>query len=179
MRRLEWVLTVFLGVSLILPASAAPRPHQSWGKAGVSFDEYRRDAVECGRLAHYADVSDTEQAKLFVRASKRLEAADDHGMGTAGASSVDEMNRMVGLAARSEQIRSSIRPEKQMRDLHAGLVGVVESCLTERGYSRFSLTEGQRARLGKLKKGSAERHRFLHSLASDADVLRRQVASLG
>ena len=86
---------------------------------------------------------------------------------------------MVGLAARSEQIRAGIRPEKRMKELHVALVDVVEVCLEQRGYSRFTLTQEQRDALGKLKQGSPERHRFMPSLASDADVLRAQKVASG
>lgn len=167
-------IALLLAAGVAVPGAAAPKPEQSWGKADVSFETYRSDAVECGRVAHYADISDTEQAKLFVRASRRLEAADDHSMGVPNASSDMELQRMVGLAARSEQIRAGIRPERRMKELHVALVDVVETCLEQRGYSRFTLTQEQRDALGKLKKGSPERHRYMHSLASDANVLRTQ-----
>ena len=174
MPELRLPIALLLAAALAVPGAAAPKPQESWGKADVSFETYRTDAVECGRRAYYADVSDTEQAKLFVSASRRLEAADDHGMGVPSATSEMELQRMVGLAARSEQIRAGIRPEKRMKELHVGLVDVVETCLEQRGYSRFTLTEEQRDALGKLKKGSPERHRFMHSLASDPAILRTQ-----
>ena len=179
MPELRLPIALLLAAALAVPGAAAPKPQESWGKADVSFETYRTDAVECGRLAYYADVSNTEQAKLFVSASRRLEAADDHGMGVPSATSEMELQRMVGLAARSEQIRAGIRPEKRMKELHVALVDVVETCLEQRGYSRFTLTEEQRDALGKLKKGSPERHRFMHSLASDADVLRAQKVASG
>jgi hypothetical protein len=176
MLRFKVPLAVLLAAGLAVPASGAPRPQESWGKAGVSFEDYRNDAVECGRLAYYADISETDHAKAFVSATKRLEAADDHGMAAIGE---DDMYRLAQLGARSEQIRASIRPEKRMRELHAGLVQVVEICLEERGYSRFALTDEQRKELGKLKKGSAQRHRFMHALASDPQVLRTQEIASG
>ena len=179
MPHLRLPIALLLTTALAVPVAAAPKLQASWGKADVSFEDYRNDAVECGRLAYYADVSDTEQAKLFVSASRRLEAADDHGMGTPSATSEMELQRMVGLAARSEQIRAGIRPEKRIKELHVALVDVVETCLEQRGYSRFTLTEEQRNALGKLKKGSPERHHYMHSLASDADVLRAQKVASG
>ena len=163
-------------VALVLaPAPAwAAQPIDSWGKAGVSFEDYRADAVACGRSAYYADVSETDHAKAFVQATRRLEAADDHGMGPALATPEEDMYRMAELGARSEMIRSSIRPEKRMRELQAALVSIVERCLEDRGYSQFRLTREQQRALRRLKPGSPERHRFLHALASDAAVLSRQ-----
>src|SRR4051794_12285951 len=54
-------------------AAAAPVPQQSWGKAGISFDQYRQDAIECGREGYYLDISQTADAKELVRASRRLD----------------------------------------------------------------------------------------------------------
>ena len=159
----------------LLPGPALARtPFDTWGKAGVSFEDYRSDALSCGRSAYYADVSETDHAKAFVIGTRRLQAADDHGMGPAGASPEEDMSRTVQLAARSEQIRASVRPERRMRELQAALVSIVERCLEERGYSRFRLTTEQQAALRHFDKGSLERHRFLHRLASDAGVLASQ-----
>ena len=168
-------------VSLALaPAPAlAAEPIVTWGKAGVSFEEYRDDAVTCGRTAHYADVSQTEHAKAFAEATRRLEAADDHSMGPAGATTADDAYRMAELGARSERIRSSIRPEKRLRELKAALVSIVERCLEERGYSRFRLTIEQQQALNRLQRGSPERHAYLHRLASDHGVLASQAVPLG
>ena len=169
------VLLVAAVALALAPAPAwAARPIDSWGKAGVSFEEYRADAIACGRSAYYADVSETDHAKAFVHATRRLEAADDHGMGPPGVGTPADMHRMVQLGAQSEMIRSSIRPEKLMRELQAALVSIVERCLEERGYSRFRLTREQQRDLRRLKKGSPERHRFLHTLAADANVLASQ-----
>ena len=168
------LLVAAVSVALAPGPAWAARPVDSWGKAGVSFEQYRADAVTCGRSAYYADVAETDHAKAFVRATRRLEAADDHGMGPAGASAAEDMYRMAQLGARSEMIRSSIRPEKLMRELQGALVSIVEHCLEERGYSRFRLTRDQQRDLRRLKKGSPERHRFLHALASDENVLASQ-----
>jgi hypothetical protein len=168
------LLAAAVSLTLAPAPAAAAVPMDTWGKAGVSFEEYRDDAVTCGRTAHYADVSDTEQARLFVQASRRLEAADDSGVGNPGASPEEDLYRMAQLGARSEQIRSSIRPEKRMEELQNALVSIVERCLEERGYSRFRLTAEQQQALNRLDKGSPERHRFLHALASDESVLESQ-----
>ena len=66
-----------LAVSLIVMASsvaAAPAPPESWGKAGISLDQYRQDALDCGLQGHYTDISKTEDAKELVRASRQLDA---------------------------------------------------------------------------------------------------------
>ena len=143
------VLCAAAALALAAGPARAAQPFDTWGKADVSFEQYRDDA------------------------------AARHGMGTAGASAAEDMYRMTQLAARSEQIRSGIRPEKRMRELQAALVSIAERCLVDRGYTRFRLTAEQQATLGRLKKGSPERHRFLHALASDPDVLASQRLSQG
>jgi hypothetical protein len=56
------------------------------------------------------------------------------------------------------------------------LEGALEHCLKDRGYRKFKLTSGQRHRLSKLPLGSDARHAYLHSLASNAQVLETQAA---
>jgi hypothetical protein len=174
-------VAIAIATSLALlasPASAKRKPVESWGRAGVDFETYRNDSLECALIGYYADVSETEQAQKFVKATQRLENSDDHSMGTAvGTPAADnavaggDMYRIAQIAARTEQIRSSIRPQKLMNELQQGLVGVVEQCLIERGYVQFRLTESQSKQLSRLKSGSPERHQFLHALASDPKVL--------
>jgi hypothetical protein len=61
-----------------------------------------------------------------------------------------------------------------MRELKQGMVGVVETCLRERGYIQFRLTDEQREMLSHLDRGSEERREFLYHLASNPDVLTTQ-----
>ena len=159
---LKLPIALVLAVSLATPATAAPRPQQSWGKAGVSLEDYRNDAVECASMAYYSDVSGSPQARAFIRGTKQFESIDGLPMD------------MYEMARRYGQIEQSVRPERQMHQLQIGMQQVVDICLERRGYSRFALTEAQRKKLGKLKKGSAERHRYMHALASDPAILRAQ-----
>ena len=50
----------------------------------------------------------------------------------------------------------------------------MRACLSEKGYVRFSLTPVQSAELSGYKKGAEGRFRFLHALAGNGAVLRRQ-----
>ena len=167
MPRVSAALSLLIAASLATPAVAAPRPKESWGKADVSLAQYREDAIECGRMAYYADVSNTEQAQAFVRGTRELESTDGLPLD------------MLELARRYGQIQHSVRAEKQIAELKEGLQYIVDTCLEDRGYARFRLTQEQRDRLGKLKKGSPERHAYLHSLASDPAVLAQQAVGRG
>lgn len=162
-----------LAVALAGQATAAPKaPKESWGRAGVSFDQYRRDAVECGRQGYYLDISKTDDAKAFVRGSRELDDATQSA--STAAPGADPVDTAVVQANQYERIRLSVQPERRMDHLKTVLQSTVDQCLTQRGYSRFRLTDAQRHRLGKLPIGSAQRQAYLYGLASDADVLTAQ-----
>ena len=76
-----------------------------------------------------------------------------------------------------EDIMMALRlaaPEHQWDRAAAIMQAELEDCLTGRGYVKFKLTDGQYKRLRKLDQGSVDRRRYLHSLASDPDVLAAQ-----
>ena len=171
-------ISVLLGALAIAlaaaPASAEPLPVDTWGRAGVAYETYRNDSLECGLVGYYADVSQTEQAQRFVRATRQMEGTDNTNYVTPGASAAQTLDGAVMQARQYEQIRRGIRPEKQAKDLKRGMEAVVGDCLRERGYVAFRLTDDQRERLSKLDKGSDERREFLYSLASNPEVLDAQ-----
>lgn len=167
MKTVRLALATAVALGLSVPALSAPRPQESWGRAGVDFETYRQDAVECSTIAYYADVAGTEQAQAFARGTKRLESIDGLPLD------------MYALAHAYGQIEASVRPERQIRELREAMQSVVDICLTQRGYVKFRLTEEQRDELGYLRKGSAERHHYLHMLASDSAVLESQAVSEG
>ena len=164
-----------IAIALAAPsAAAAPRPVESWGRAGVAYETYRNDALECGLVGYYADVSKTEQAQAFVSATRQLEAVDNPNYVPPNATPADAAYLGAEQARHYEQIRRSIRPEQAMRALKQGMVAVVEDCLKGRGYVQFRLTDEQSEALSKLDKGSEERREFLYRLASDASILETQ-----
>lgn len=184
-----------LAVTLVAtPAAAARNPVDSWGRANVDYQTYRNDSLECGLLGHYADVSQTEQARLFVGASRQLESIDNTNHAPAATSSAASMggggsrggiltpnasdaaivSSGVEQARRYEQVRRGIRPERRMAELKQGMTAVVEGCLRERGYVQFRLTDEQRRALSRLREGSDERREYLYELASDAEILHAQ-----
>ena len=176
------------------PATAAPKPVDSWGRAGIDYETYRNDSLECGLIGHYADVSKTEQAQMFARASRQMESVDSTNFVPAGGATASyapsgpggaasnyplpvaspATDMMVERGRQYEQIRRSIRPERRMDELKHGMVSVVEQCLQDRGYVQFRLTDEQREMLSHLDRGSDERRQFLYGLASNPDVLEAQ-----
>ncbi len=191
-------ISVLLGAAALIltasPAAAEPKPVDSWGRADVDYETYRNDALECGLLGYSADVSQTEQARMFVTATRQLESIDNTNYAGPGAtaaaavggggsqggvqvpdvSSAAMVSRGVEQARQYEQVRRSIRPERRMEELKRGMTAVVEDCLRERGYVQFRLTDEQREALSKLRRGSDERRQFLHRLASNLAVLDAQ-----
>src|SRR5579872_4703522 len=72
MRHLFAVSIISLAVGSL--AAAAPAPQESWGKAGITLVQYRQDSLECGLKGYYTDISQTQDAKVFVKASRQLDA---------------------------------------------------------------------------------------------------------
>jgi hypothetical protein len=168
------VLLAIAAALVAVPATAQPKPVDSWGRAGVAYETYRNDSLECGLVGYNADVSQTEQAQAFVRATRQMEGSDTTNYVSPGAGAAQTMDGVIIQANRYEQIRRSIRPEKQAKDLKRGMEAVVGDCLRERGYVQFRLTDDQRETLSHLDRGSEERREFLYRLASNADILHAQ-----
>jgi len=180
------IRTIALLSALLACTSASAVPTQaireSWGKPGISWEQYRADALTCGRQGYYLDISKTEEAKAFVSASKQLESMPNNsayqvppgdGQDPLGPGQ-DPMGPVIGFAAQQKHVIDSINPEAKMRTLGKTMQGTIEQCLAERGYRKFRLTTTQTKRLGKLKLGSDERRQYLYSLASDPQILAAQ-----
>jgi hypothetical protein len=163
------------------PVAGARTEPLSWGKAGVSIDQYRTDAISCGRLGYYMDVSNTEAAHVFKDATGALESNEadlqsQAEMPLAGNPMDDPryLYRVMGIVSRSARIVENTRPAERMKDVGNLMQAKVDDCLRERGYTRFKLTTGQRKHLGQLHLGSVERHVYLYQLGTNPDVLRAQ-----
>src|SRR3954449_11141058 len=136
--------------------SAAPAPPESWGKVG--YEQYRLDALECSSQGYGLDISNTEDAKAFVSASRRLETEIGSG--------VDPYTYQT--------IVKSVRPGARFRSIKELQQSTVDECLLSRGYSKFRLTDQQQSGLRKLKAGSVERHMYLYKLGREPNVLTSQ-----
>lgn len=175
-------------VALCLSAgvSAADPPRSSWGRAGVGLDQYRADAIECGRAGLATDVTDMKAVKTLITASRQLDSVlTNQGGSTAAsppASSGGGMLEIDPVALNTAQqvarITEGANPRARFREVRTALQTTTDQCLTARGYVRFDLTRDQRERLERLKRGTPERHAYLHALASDPDVLARQRATV-
>ena len=181
MRR-RFAVSLF-SVMLATSAAAAPAEKESWGKAGITLAQYRQDSLECGLQGHYTDISKTDDAKAFVKASRQLDAittgatapmtVESNPTGPATTNAADQMAQYAG---QQQHIVESVRPNERFKSIKQTLVSQAEECLVKRGYSKFVLTDDQRHALRKLKSGSDQRRAYLYSLASNPTVLQTQRA---
>jgi len=153
---------VALAFLLSAPLIAAKTEATSWGKPGVSIDQYRTDAITCGRAGYYMDVSHTEAAHVFKDATGQL-AANESGLTGAAMAAADGPPQERVLAAM--EVADIANRSSHIK---------IDDCLKARGYTRFRLTPAQRRQLSRLHYGSAERHIYLYRLATDPAVLRSQ-----
>lgn len=154
-----------LALSLAALLAAVPAHAQSqaiwesWGKAGVSFDQYRSDAIECGRAGVHIDIANTAPVQALKRGTREMEA-NDQGMQaySAGATPVQIMDQTVVLANQYQRIREHTRADVRVAEVKGMMLTDTEACLTARGYSRFRLTGEQHKHLARLRVGKPERH---------------------
>src|SRR5690242_6286506 len=100
-------LALLAALFAALPAHAQNQAiWESWGKAGVSFDQYRADAIECGRAGVQLDIANSEPVKVLKRGTSQMEA-NDQGAQTysAGATPAEIMDQTVVLANQYQRIR--------------------------------------------------------------------------
>lgn len=153
----------------------------SWGKAGVTLDQYAVDGGVCAWQAIQLDIANTEPARRLVAASRHLEHADARAGSalppladpTAGAQPTPIP---VDAGRDYREAIDRYRPDEQFEAIRDIQSEALARCLTERGYTRFRLTEEQARELRRLRRGSPERRAFLHRLGSDPEVIARQAA---
>ena len=144
----------------------------SWGKPGVSLEEYRMDAGICAWRATNIDIADTEPAKVMVKASRAL----DHPSYTILSYTNVGGTHMTGAgtALDMRNVEDRFRVDKQFDAVADMQYDALYACLKARGYRKFQLTDDQVKQLRRLRQGTLKRHLYLHQLASDPAVLSRQ-----
>ena len=154
------------------PAFAADTtPRISWGKPGVSLDDYHADTLTCGRRAAYMDVSHTSGAQALVVASNQIEGLYELANTSGAGGTLDDV---AGYYNQIAHAKEAARPAQRIGQVRGVMQGTLDDCLIANGYHRFRLTDDQRHRLGKLRHGSDERRAYLHRLASDPAILTAQ-----
>jgi hypothetical protein len=176
------MIAIAAAAALASAATAANAPQTSWGKPGVSFDDYRSDATFCLREAAGLDLTGTEPANALVLASRRMATGqtNDYSPTVGGASGTGPPTTNSGFdpaleaANRMQQERIAARPELRIRQAREIMQRRLDRCLAGRGYQRFRLTDDQRRQLRRYPERAAERQTYLYRLASDPQVLAAQ-----
>ena len=187
------ILAVAVATLFATSSTAAPNLETSWGKADVSFSDYRLDAALCTAEAYFLDVSNTEAARVLAEASRKLETISATGISNSGNAQAG-VNPSTGAAAgtpwsttydprlegaleisqRFSRTVAAAQPERQIAEIARIQRAAAAQCLSARGYREFRLTEDQARQLRKLKAGSDARRAYLFSLARDPQILAAQ-----
>lgn len=155
-------------------AASARRPATSWGKPGVSYDEYSADATICLRDAAGTDLAGTEPANALVYASRRIETllTSDFAPMVGGG-----LDRILTTVNAVQQAKMAARPDYRIRQARDILQERLDHCLEEHGYRRFQLTDEQRRQRDHFNRRQTERQLYLYSLASDPQILASQAVT--
>ena len=136
------------------------RGDESWGKTGISYLQYRTDAVECAyKVGQEAPVEYALVDLIFP----------NNMPGTPAGSDAISITQMVEAAD-----PGSGRMSRPFRVISSQLREPLANCLSERGYRRFRLTRDQVKELRSLSVGSKARQVYLWNLAVDPEVQQRQ-----
>lgn len=174
---LGWAVLLSMHAGSANAKDAAPQV--AWAKAGVSYPQYRGDALECGMRGLASNIDDSKQVKTLARASSQLEALDvsaQAGMGQgAGLTGQSDMAADAANRANQEQrIITAARPDQQYAGIKTLMFEVVRRCMTSLGYAKIVLTEKQRKDYDGIKGGADARRAYIYKLASDPHVLETQ-----
>lgn len=157
-------------------------PTVAWGKANISYDQYRDDALECGKVGLAADIDHSDPVNTLRTASTEMDALYDRTTylevsrdgGTSRQGSYNAANAEIAAREHDRQaIEMAAQPKTQYARIKDLMFVEVRKCMAAHGFSRFTLTEAQRAEMGALK-DKASRRQYLYKLSSDPDVLDKQ-----
>ena len=175
MRTVLSIPVLILLATLCATAAAARRPALSWGKPGVSYDEYRADATSCLREAAGTDLAGTEPANALVFATRQIDTIATRDF--APMVGADPMTPIYNAVNAMQRAKMMARPDLRIRQARDILQERLDHCLQEHGYSRFQLTDEQRRRRDHFDSRQTERQLYLYSLASDPQVLASQAVA--
>ena len=161
-------------LALIPPAMAqapslADLHKASWGKPGVSLEQYRADAVQCALEASSYDITQAPVGQKLLAYNKGRERARLYAWMQAPTQWGSDGPFLVRSSPWLEHFEDTVYLET--RDLQYDVLG---RCLRERGYRQFRLTAQQIKTLDGLQRGSEARRTYLHRLASDPVVMAHQ-----
>jgi hypothetical protein len=158
--RLNLALACLACAIAATPAAAQrPRSDESWGKPGISFLQYRTEAVECAYVVGQEAPVDYPLVDLIFPGNMPGQAAGGDDIYIRGI--IDQESAGAHMSRPWREITRQLRP-------------ALTQCLSDRGYRRFRLTRDQERELKTLPTGSRGRQVYLWNLAIDPEVQRRQ-----
>jgi hypothetical protein len=155
-------------LALCACATTASSPPTSWGKAGVTKQDYGNDVGMCTGLA--AQAGSGSGVNTAGGVSGKNSGAGSGGAVEGGGGTVSG-GTYQGMASSDYAQRAATQQRSQEMAAKRAKADAYRSCLTERGYKEFTLTPEQRAHLASLPAGSNEYHEYLYSLGSDPAVV--------
>ena len=178
---------VLAGCAILLSVQAGSAsakeaaPQAIWAKGGVTYEQYRGDALECGKKGLARNVANSEEVKTLARASKQLEALDASAQATvpAGPMGQPDLSGAMSRSADEQRVIAAARPAQQYAGIKEMMFQVVRRCMIDRGYAKIVLTDAQRRDYDAIKGGADARRAYVHKLASDPHVLETQREATG
>lgn len=177
----------FLGCAVFLSMQASnadaksSAPQVVWAKAGVSYTQYRGDALECGMQGLASNIDNSKEVKTLASASSQLDAVDasaqarmDQGADPAGQAAL--ASAAADRSNQEQRIIAAARPDQQYAGIKTLMFQAVRRCMANLGYAKVVLTDQQRKDYDAIKGGADARRLYLHKLASDPHVLETQRA---
>ena len=185
------IFLVAAGAATLL-SGCTTAPATAWGKANVSKTEYGTDIGMCTGFA--SGLRTDNEAKtaggldgtnIPAEPPKIPEPAQPNAGAPGGP--VPESNPNVmganlptgtgmyqGNTPQDVVQRASSQEQARIMAAKRARAEKLSSCLTQRGYTEFTLTAEQRQKLSTLKPGSNEYHEYLYSLGADPAVVKSQ-----
>jgi len=175
------ILMLAAGIAAMLTACASTGPSTAWGKPGVSRLDYSTDLMVCSSRALSSDAGNGYRSAGGVQGTNGVPAQDRGNTVTprtttssttpANSGSTAPMpsgGPYSGTASADYAQRAATQQRAQEMMLKRAQAEAYRSCLVERGYSEFTLTDEQRAKLRSFKPDSNEYQAYLYSLGTSA-----------
>lgn len=184
--RCRHVVMSVCAVASAWPAVASSPGDISWGKPGVSLDQYATDATQCTDASSNVPVSikpgtlrqmDALSSARLLDITTQL-AHDPNANPMAMVTDMTFTKSQDDIARRSNTFGGQYVAIAKA-DVTDELQAALDACLTERGYVRIRLDAAQTKALSRLKRHGAERTAYLHALDSDAAIVARQRLDVG
>jgi len=181
--RYESIFAIFFSIFSCSPAEANRPNNLSWGKVGVSLNEYARDSHECAETSRYVTTYipakslrqlDALSSAQLLDTVMQIGASDAMGI----VQSITKLRSADDVARRSNTFGAKYISIVSF-NVRDQLQAVIDKCLFERGYVPIQLKDSQVKKLKKFRRHSTERTSFLYSIDTDANVIDSQRVRLG